>query len=76
MAKPNKPDIGAILRDGHEVEHAMARASLEARLEHKRLGIPLVIWKDGKVVHVPPEHIVIDPEHNGSSNGSGRPQSG
>lgn len=23
--------------------------------EHKRLGIPLTIWRDGKVVHVSPE---------------------
>jgi ABC-type proline/glycine betaine transport system ATPase subunit len=29
---------------------------------HKRLGNPIAIWKDGKVVIVPPEEIVIAPE--------------
>ena len=29
---------------------------------HKRLGNPIAIWKDGKVVIVPPEEIVISPE--------------
>jgi len=29
---------------------------------HKRLGNPIAIWKDGKVVIVPPEEIVILPE--------------
>jgi hypothetical protein len=30
---------------------------------HKRLGNPIAIWKDGKVVVVPPEEIVISPEY-------------
>jgi len=29
---------------------------------HKRLGNSIAIWKDGKVVIVPPEEIVISPE--------------
>jgi hypothetical protein len=29
---------------------------------HKRLGNPIAIWKDGKVVIVPPEEIVISTE--------------
>ena len=29
---------------------------------HKRLGNPIAIWKDGKVVIVPPEEIVVSPE--------------
>ena len=29
---------------------------------HKRLGNPIAIWKDGKVVIVRPEEIVISPE--------------
>jgi hypothetical protein len=33
---------------------------------HKRLGNPIAIWKDGKVVIVPPEEIVISPEFSDS----------
>ncbi len=29
---------------------------------HKRLGNSIVVWKDGQVVIVPPEEIVISPE--------------
>jgi hypothetical protein len=33
---------------------------------HKRLGNSIAIWKDGKVVIVPPEEIVISPEFSDS----------
>jgi hypothetical protein len=28
-------------------------------LRHKKLGEPIVIWRDGKVVWVPPEEIEV-----------------
>ncbi len=31
----------------------------DARSLHKALGVPIVIWRDGKVVEVPPEEIVV-----------------
>jgi hypothetical protein len=62
MIQPKKPDIDAIFRDGVEIDRAMARAAREARIEHKKLGLPLVIWRDGKTVEVPPDQIVIDDE--------------
>ena len=37
------------------------RAERNARLKHKQLGVPLVVWRDGKVVEIPPAEIVIDP---------------
>lgn len=40
----------------------MARAAREARIEPKKLGLPLVIGRDGKTVEVPPDQIVIDDE--------------
>ena len=30
--------------------------------EHKKAGRSIVIWKDGRVVHVPPEEIQYDEE--------------
>jgi hypothetical protein len=33
---------------------------------HKRLGNSIAVWKDGKVVIVPPEEIVISPEFSSS----------
>lgn len=62
MTPSQKPDIDAIFREGTQIDHAVALAARAARIEHKRLGIPLVIWREGKTVLVPPEEIVIDDE--------------
>lgn len=42
-----------------EVTAILAQAGREALARHKALGIPVVIWRDGKVVVVPPEEIEI-----------------
>ena len=43
--------------DGKEVDAALERAVREALLLHKKLGNPVAIWRDEKVVIVPPEEI-------------------
>lgn len=43
--------------DGDEVVAAMDSAVHEAIARHKALGQSIVIWRDGKVVVVPPEEI-------------------
>lgn len=45
-----------------DIEKILQRAVNHALLRHKRLGNPIATWKDGKVVIVPPEEIVISPE--------------
>jgi hypothetical protein len=40
-------------------EEALKEAVAEAIADHKRAGHPIVIWRHGKVVHVPPDQIVI-----------------
>ena len=42
-----------------DIEKVLRRAVNHALLMHKRLGNPIATWKDGKVVIVPPEEIVI-----------------
>lgn len=44
---------------GKSIEKVLQRAVNHALLMHKRLGNPIATWKDGKVVIVPPEEIVI-----------------
>jgi ABC-type proline/glycine betaine transport system ATPase subunit len=46
-----------------DIEKVLRRAVNHALLMHKRLGNPIAIWKDGKVVIVPPEEIVISSEY-------------
>lgn len=42
-----------------EVMEIFAQAGREAIARHKALGHPIVIWRDGKVVIVPPEEIEL-----------------
>lgn len=38
-----------------KAELAMKEAVEDVVKEHRRLGLPLAVWQDGKVVMVPPE---------------------
>lgn len=50
------------LDHGKDIERVLQRAVKHALLMHKRLGNPIATWKDGKVVIVPPEEIIIPPD--------------
>ena len=50
--------------DDEKLEAALEQAERETLLRHKRLGQPIVVWRDGRVVHVPPEEIEV--EENGA----------
>lgn len=43
------------------IERILQAAVRETLSMHKRLGHSIAVWKDGKVVIVPPEEIVISP---------------
>ena len=38
-----------------EALQALREAVWDVIQQHKRTGLPLAIWRDGKVVHLPPE---------------------
>jgi hypothetical protein len=44
---------------GEEIEVSAANGVRDAIIMHKKLGIPIVVWEDGKVVEIQPEDIVI-----------------
>lgn len=53
------PDrIGRAFADGRPIDKAVRRAAEAAILQHKRAGVPLVIWRDGKIVRVSAEQLV------------------
>jgi hypothetical protein len=39
----------------------LREAGRQARLKHKQMGVPIVIWRDDQIVEIPPEEIVVDP---------------
>ena len=53
-------DIDGLFEDGREIDAALIEAARDARRLHKALGHPMATWKDGQVVWVQPEDIVID----------------
>jgi hypothetical protein len=50
------------LRDDKLIETALRRAARDALLLHKRAGNPMAVWRDGRVVWIAPEDIVIGKE--------------
>jgi hypothetical protein len=39
--------------DARIAQRAMHRAARKLRAEHRRLGLPIIVWKNGKVVEEP-----------------------
>jgi hypothetical protein len=48
-----------MFRESTEIEEALRRAVREALIRHKKLGNSIAVWRDGKVVIVPPEEIPV-----------------
>ena len=77
MAAERKPSMDELWEDGRAIDRALREAVREALLRHKKLGESIVVWKDGKVVWVPPEEIDVedldaddlDPAGDGSQAG-------
>jgi hypothetical protein len=53
------------------VKMAADRAAARAVEEHRRAGVPLVFWRDGKVVLVSAEELVPSPKKDDGHNGAG-----
>ncbi len=62
MASEQKRDISRLFDDGVAVAQAMNAAAREAVLQHKQKGLPIVVWRDGMVVWIPPDEIDLGPE--------------
>ena len=48
-----KSEIVKIIEQGRPIHRAVARAAREAVLVHQRAGLPLAVWRRGRVMHVP-----------------------
>ena len=66
MIRATSKDIAARFANDQAVESTLNRAVREAVLRHKRLGETIAEWRDGQVVIVPPEEIVVDEEPDGA----------
>ncbi len=57
MTTHSDKDIGAIFREGVQIDRALEAAAREAILRLKQLGQPIPVWRDGKTVLVAPEEL-------------------
>jgi hypothetical protein len=62
MTIERKQTISELFEDGNAIAEAMNAAAREAVLQHKQKGLPLAVWRDGKVAWIPAEEIVADPD--------------
>jgi hypothetical protein len=46
--------------DAKRIEAAMQRGVRQALWEHKQLGHHIIVWRDGKIVRLPPEEINVE----------------
>ena len=47
----------------YKAEEALRKAVAEAISEHRRNGVPIAIWRNGKVVRIPADQIEVrEPE--------------
>ena len=60
---PNVRDLPLVER----VKMAADRAAARAIEEHRRAGVPLVYWRDGKVVLIPAEELLSSPNGRGDN---------
>ena len=67
MIHRSTKDVGAIIRDGTAIDRAIERAGYAVVRRHRQLGVPLVIWQDGRVIEVSPESVRI-PDDDGSGS--------
>lgn len=50
-------DIETVLENGQRIDEALTQAARAALLRHKQAGLPVAIWRDGKVAWVRPEEV-------------------
>ena len=65
MRRPGR-DIESIIRDGTAIDRAIIAARRRVIRRHRQLGVPLAIWRNGKVVEVPPESIELPVDTGGT----------
>ena len=59
MNEHNDKTIDKIFADGTLIDLALKQAVQSALLRHKQVGNPVAVWRDGKVVWIPPEEIPV-----------------
>lgn len=60
-------DIDALFEEGTPIDEAMNEAARSAIELHRRMGRPLVVWRDGKVAYVTAEELDAENDDDAST---------
>lgn len=60
MSLRSPRDISAVFDEGAPIDEALRQAVREEMLRHKKLGLPVVEYVDGKIIWVPSDEIQVD----------------
>lgn len=59
MSAEQPKNVRAVMLDGTAIRRAQRESWVKTLDRHKRLGNPIVVWRDGRVVWIPAEEIEI-----------------
>ncbi|MCG2720995.1 MAG: hypothetical protein L6290_03120 [Thermodesulfovibrionales bacterium] len=59
IKKKRKNRIEEAFANPEKITQALTRGVREALLKHKQAGNPVVVWRDGKMVWLKPEEIIL-----------------
>jgi hypothetical protein len=62
MKETGRDQIDTLFADGTAIDRAMQDAVQKALLRHRQLGLPIVEWRNGRIVWTPPEEIPLPKE--------------
>jgi RNase P protein component len=71
MKREGGKDIGKIFAEGVLVDEAIRRGVREAIRRHRQAGVPMVIWRDGKIMYVAAEQLEKELEALDEATGQG-----
>lgn len=57
MTNNTATDMRSILTDRPSVEQAIRQARREAVRQHRMANLPMVVWRDGAIVWIPPDQL-------------------
>jgi len=70
MTPRSATEIEAVMHDSKAVNQAFVAAYRRTVLRHRHLGLPLVVWQDGRVVEVSADDIELPRLRKGLTKGS------
>jgi hypothetical protein len=72
MKAEKQINVPEIMKDRPRVQKALRDAVQKAIRIHKLMGVPIIVWQDGKVVEIPPEEIKLLDEPNDTLPANGK----